>query len=108
MGMSGKSAFERWDGRFYYYALVRRGGAPEGRRPATRMAILTDCTFDGGKLLTARGFVGSTALTGWSGSKREVDPADIVKSWRSRPEPSVVNRERRKLAATPAPGPAGA
>jgi len=92
-----RSQYERWNGRFFYYALVRRGGTAVGQRPKTRMAILTDCTFDGDTLISAKGFIGSTDLTGWSKSKYGVETDDIVYKWRSQPSIETIRRQQRKL-----------
>jgi hypothetical protein len=102
-----RSQYERWNGRFFYYALVRRGGAAVGQRPKTRMAILTDCTFEGDRLVSAKGFIGAADLTGWSKSKYGVEVDDIVYKWRSRPSTETIRRQQRKMAVQPAE-PAGA
>ena len=93
------SAFDRWDGRFYYYALIAHGGSTVGKRVGTRMAILTDCTFGEGPhgLTSCKGFIGTNELTGWTKHKRPIDPREIVRKWRSRPDLATIRKEKRKL-----------
>jgi hypothetical protein len=90
-----KSEFERWDGRFFYYALVLRGGLIPGQRPRTRVAIITDCTFDDqGKIVAARGFISSK-------NKLRIEPDTIITTWTEKPRASVIRRARQTLPVSP-------
>jgi hypothetical protein len=93
-----QTELDRWDGRAFYYALVARNGSTVGKRISTRMAIITDATFDGsGQLVECKGFIACNDLTGWSTSKRSVAPSEILRKWRSRPMLKTISAAKQRL-----------
>lgn len=74
------------------YALIFRGGAMDGKRPFTRIAMLTARKPDGNYL----GLLGS----GWRWTKpRPIQAADIVARWPGMPSPAALRQARETVPA---------
>jgi hypothetical protein len=86
----------------YPWALVRRMGDQEGKRPSTRMAYLVGTIVgDDGKAVALRGFIGRNDMTGWTKSLRRVEWGEIVRDWRTQPTPDRIAAIKRRMPRVP-------
>lgn len=80
------------------WALVRRAGDTEGKRPSTRIAFLVDTIVgDDGKAVALRGYIGRNDMTGWTNSKRRVEWSDVIRAWRKQPALATVRAIKRRM-----------
>lgn len=79
------------------FALVLRNGNTGGKRLSTRMAYITEAVAHNGKIVFYKGLIGTTKLTGWSKHPMRIEPSDIIKTWRSRPHITDIQRAKSRL-----------
>jgi hypothetical protein len=80
------------------WALIRRAGDTEGKRPSTRMAFLVDTVVGpDGKAVALRGYIARNDMTGWTKSLRRVEWADVVRSWRRQPETAAIRAIKLRM-----------
>jgi hypothetical protein len=89
----------------YPWALVRRAGNTEGKRPSTRVAFLVDtvCGEDG-KAVAMRGYIARNDMTGWTKSLRRVEWGDVVRSWRTQPTVAAIRAIKKRMPKVAATG----
>lgn len=78
------------------WALVYRAGDTPGKRRSTRMAFITKAHATDGNITHYVGYVMNTDMTGWSKSKRRIEPHDIIKTWRSQPSIETVRKAKKR------------
>lgn len=83
------------------WALIKRGGKAEGKRPTTRLAFITTLSSpDGGRTFAVKAIMPNSryARTPWT-KPRPVDERDIVKQWRTPPSMAEVAKAKKGLSA---------
>ncbi len=82
----------------YPWALVRRAGDTEGKRPSTRMAFLVDTVVgEDGKAVALRGYIGRNNMTAWTKSKRRIEWSDVVGTWRTQPSAATIQAVKKRM-----------
>lgn len=78
------------------WALIKRNGQQEGKRPSMRMAYLTGTIALEGKAIALTGYVMNGDMTAWTKSKRRIEWGDVLKKWTRQPSVSEVRRARSR------------
>jgi hypothetical protein len=82
----------------YPWALVRRAGDTEGKRPSTRMAFLVDTVVgNDGKAVALRGYIGRNDMTGWTKSLRRIEWSEVVRSWKTQPTTQTIRAIKQRM-----------
>lgn len=80
------------------WALIRRAGDQEGKRPSTRMAYLTGTIAPAGIAVAMTGYVMCNDMTRWTKSKRRIEWADVIKRWQVQPTAATVRKIKRRMS----------
>lgn len=82
------------------WALVKRNGATEGKRPNTMMMFLQQRDMTPGNIPGWFGWVARHTRRGWTKNPGWVADEDIVKRWPVRPSVRQINTAKHALPKT--------
>jgi hypothetical protein len=79
------------------WALVKRGGVEDGKRPHTRMAFLVGTIAPEGTAVAVTGYLMDHSMQSWTKTPRRIEWSDIVKSWHRQPTAQDIERARKRI-----------